>query len=458
MHRSREDARPREQKRPLGKNEITNTVPPHSLEAERAVIGSILRDNDCLFDVMRVLKAESFYSDKHQRIFQTICEMFEVFEPIDPLTLAESLTKKKWLKEVGGADAILEIYHETITAANVSYYAKIVHEKEILRTIYHTSIEMMRSAVQPSNDAQTILNNAEQTLAEIAIGTNAGQRREIPLPKVISETLEAIQNRKYKKNDIGISSGFTDLDLLLGGLRKQKLIILAARPSVGKSAFAGQIADYASVEEDKHVQFFSLEMKEHEIVERLIASNARVNATDLTRGFYDEREELQRILAAANRLSGSKLSIRRFFNTTLGKIRSACRRAAMKKELDLVIVDYLQLIRGSKFERREEVVAGVSRGLKDLAGELDIPVLCLCQLNRDVEKRENNKPRLSDLRESGAIEQDADSVIFLYKKRNGVGVVVAKNRDGPVDEFDLNFDAEFVRFRDVPRVGQLNGF
>lgn len=434
---------------------LATEVPPHSLEAERAVLGAILRDEDALPKAAEMLKTEHFYSDSHQKIWTVMLGLFEIGFPIDVLQVGTGLAKKEWLAHCGGAAGLTELYDETLTAANIRYNAQIIVEKAKLRAVIQAGTELVRGGYEPDGEPAAILARAEKKLAEV--GGATFDKPSMTFQEIITKGLETIQARKKKPGASGMPTGYVDLDMLMGGMAEDDFVVVAARPSIGKTAFALQIAEHVSLEEEKWALFFSLEMNEQGLFERMLAGNARVRADDIRKGFYDEREELGRMMQAAAKLSQAKLHINRMVSPTIPKIKSACRRAAMKGELDLVVVDYLQLIKGGKFEKREELVAEISRSMKDLAREMRVPVIALSQLNREVEKYANKKPTMANLRESGAIEQDADTVLLLWPHDNEMTVIVEKNRNGPVGEVDLVFQKEFVRFQNKAKVGDLGG-
>lgn len=447
-------------KAPSSAAEMIGGVPPQNLDAERAVLGSILRDNFCLTEVARDLDADSFYSDKHQKVYQSIIEMFDGGKPIDVYTLGEHLALKGQLVEIGGAPTLVALFDETITAANVTHYARIVHEKAVLRSLIHASTEILRDAYAGTSDSEQLLAETETRIFRILekrIGQSATEIRH-----VLTKAFDRISNRKKGEGALnGVPTPFYDLNELTDGWQNSELIILAARPSVGKTALALNLVEAAALHHKHPVLFASLEMSELELAERLLCSCARVNSHFLRKGRVDS-EMSQRLIAVSNDLSEAPIFIDDTPGQTMLRIGATARRLKLRAGLKMVVVDYLQLIDPEdKSVNRNEQISVISRRLKNLARELQVPVIALSQLNRGVESREGHRPRMSDLRESGSIEQDADVVMLLHRedhydkdKNPGVTeVIVAKNRNGPVGDVRLTFMKEYSRFEsfsDVP--------
>lgn len=434
---------------------LAEGVPPQNLEAERAVLGGILRDNSCLPDVVRKLKEDHFYSDKHQRIFSTIVGMFSAGHPVDALTLGEELAKKGWLLDVGGAPAIVELYQEVLTAANVGFYGQIVYEKAILRNLIHTSTEILRDAYESTGSPDELLADAEKKLFKILDDRGSGDAVNVKL--VISRAFDRISHRQNREGGsvAGVPSGFFDLDEMTDGWQDSELIIVAARPSMGKTAFALNLVEHATVHGKMPVLFVSLEMSELELAERLLCSFAQVNGHFLRKGRLGS-EDMQKLIHAGNELSAAPLFIDDTPGQTMLRISATARRLKMREGLRMVVIDYLQLIEADdKTVSRQEQISTISRRLKNLARELKVPVIALSQLNRGVESREGHRPRMSDLRESGSIEQDADVVALLHRddaydpqdNPNTAEVIIAKQRNGPVGDVKLRFEKAFTRFQ-----------
>ena len=433
---------------------LADNLPPQNLDAERAVLGSVLRDNFCMNEVVKTLQVDHFYSAKHRKIFETMRAMFEEAKPIDGLTLGEELAQADALLEVGGAPAILEIVEQTLTAANVGHYSKIVHDKGVIRNLIHTSTEILRDAYEGAGSADDLLEDAEKKIFAIVDRQGAADAVEISL--VLSMALDRIDERK--KNDgqgvAGIPSGFLDLDELTNGWQNSELIILAARPSMGKTALALNLVEHAAVDHEVPVLVVSLEMSNLELAERLLCSRSKVNGHSLRRGRIGS-EEMQDLIHANEELSSSPIFIDDTPGQTMMRITATSRRLKHRRGLGMIIVDYMQLIEADDRKvSRQEQISTISRRLKNLARELQVPVVALSQLNRGAESREGHRPRMSDLRESGSIEQDADVVMLLhrddaYDPQDNPGqadLILCKQRNGPVGDIKLSFLKDQTRF------------
>lgn len=436
---------------------LAEGVPPQNLDAERAVLGSALRDSSCLSDLVRQLQVEQFYSDKHQKIFKAMVEMFDSGRPIDALTLGEELARRGWLAEVGGAETIVELLEETLTAANATYYAKIVGDKSILRELIHTGTEILRSAYDSGGSPEELLADAEKRLFKILEDRGGGDA--VDVKQVISRAFDRISHRQSRDGHAvaGVPSGFVDLDELTDGWQDSEMIIIAARPSMGKTAFALNLVEHATVACQMPVLFASLEMSELELAERLLCSFARVNSHFLRKGRLGS-EDMQKLIHAGSELSAAPLYIDDTPGQTMLRIAATARRLKLRSGLRMVVIDYLQLIEADdKSVSRQEQISTISRRLKNLARELKVPVIALSQLNRGVEAREGHRPRMSDLRESGSIEQDADVVCLLHRddaydpqdNPNIAEVILAKQRNGPVGDVKLRFEKSFTRFQNL---------
>lgn len=435
---------------------LEGTLPPQNLEAERAILGSVLRDNLCLTDIVNQIAVDHFYSDAHQKIFKTMLEMFEEAKAIDPLTLGEALARNGWLKEIGGAPWIANLFEETFTAANVQYYVQIVYEKAVLRNLIHASTEILRDAYESSGPADELLAEAEKRIFKILERRISGDAQD--LRSVLGRVFDRISDRK--RNDGGgvggVPTGFFDLDEMTNGWQPSELIIVAARPSMGKTALALNMTEAAAVDHEKPVLFVSLEMSELELAERLLCSRSAVNSHLLRKGRLGS-DDMEKLIHAGEELSGAPLYIDDTPGQTMLRISATARRLKMRVGLDLIVIDYLQLIEADdKSVSRQEQISTISRRLKNLARELEVPVIALSQLNRAAENREGHRPRTSDLRESGSIEQDADVVALLhrpdfYDPQDSPGeaeLIIAKQRNGPVGDVKLVFQKETTRFRD----------
>jgi replicative DNA helicase len=434
-------------------------LPPQSKEAEMGVIGSVLRDNAVLADVLQIIRPDNFYYDAHQKIFQAAIELYQDGKPIDLVILFERLKQLKQIDDVGGVPYLTELWEASPTAANAEYYARIVRDKAIVRNLIHASTELLRDAYDGVMTADELLGAAERKVLEIAEKGTTGETHS--LDKVLKDAFDRIDLRSGKENLAvsGIATGFIDLDNITAGLQNSELIILAARPSVGKTAFALNIVRHVIVEERMPVFFVSLEQARVELAERLLACQARVDSHRIRKGNLSS-DDIQRLMDAGAALKGThqnpvKLFIDDTPAQTMLRIAANARRLKLRHGIKLIVIDYLQLIEPeNRRDPRQEQVAQISRRLKFLARELDIPVIALAQVNRASEDRQDHKPRLADLRESGSIEQDADTCLMLHRpgrydggtEDNILEVIIAKQRNGPTGEITLTYLKQFMRF------------
>jgi replicative DNA helicase len=433
-------------------------IPPHNDEAEMSILGGILIDDEKLLDVAEIISHKDFYNPKYSTIFEAMLKLFERQSPIDVLTVTNELKAKKKFKEIGGAATLSEIVAETPTSAHVEEYARIVRDTSIRRKMIALSSKINEFAFDEAKEVDSLLDKAEQQIFEIS--EHAVDRDFVHVSLLLEESYEQAEDLNSDPNALrGIATGFSDVDKILGGLQKSDLIILAARPSVGKTAFSMDIARHVATVEQKRVGFFSLEMSNSQLMDRLIAMEVGVGLWNLRMGKLQD-EEFARMADAMGRLSESGL----YFDDTPGlsimEMRTKARKLKMEKDLDFVVVDYLQLMQGNSRENRTQEVSEISRFLKQLARELEVPVMALSQLSRAVENRADRMPQLSDLRESGSIEQDADIVMFLHREetfdpdteRKGVGdLLISKHRNGPTGAVELAFVHEQARYRDLAR-------
>jgi replicative DNA helicase len=430
-------------------------LPPQNLDAERSVLGSMLRDNQIISDVVNVVRVEHFYTDAHQKIFQAILTLcVGRGQPADLVTLADYLQQEKQIEDVGGYPYLAGLWDAAPTAANAEFYAKIVRDKGMVRALIHASNEILRDAYDQAQPAEELLGTAESKIFEIA---NKGVTAQtFSLHDVLKEAYDRIDTRVQKGHQTvsGLASGFVDLDEKTAGLHNSELVILAARPSVGKTGFALNVARHIAVEEAHPVFFVSLEMARVELAERLLCSQAKVDSHRLRKGTLGS-EDMDRLIAAGGVLRRAKLFIDDSPAQNMLRIHANARRLQLREQIRLVIIDYLQLIEPeNRRDPRQEQVAQVSRRLKFMAKELEIPVLALAQVNRASEDRQDHRPRLADLRESGSIEQDADTVMMLHRPEmyepgqhtGTVELIIAKQRNGPTGEITLFFRKEFMRF------------
>ncbi len=423
---------------------------PHSIEAEKAVLGCMLLNKEAISKAVQLLVKDSFYNTAHQIIFESIMELSNNQQTIDSITIIDYLNKNDNLKKVGDSYYITGLIEEAPSSENVEYYAKIVKDKYILRTIITTAIDMSSEAYDQKNDPVEILDFAEQKVFELSQKAEKGKFKEI------SPILEQVLDQWSSKNNgdlFGTPSGFIDLDSKLSGFQKSDLIILAGRPSMGKTALALAIARNAAVEHKKSIGFFSLEMSEKQIGERLLSSESRVNSHHVK---TSQNKDWTKLSSAADVLSKSKIFIDDSAGLNIMELRAKARQLKSENNIDLLIVDYIQLLNaGTRSENRQQEISYISRSLKALAKELDIPILCLSQLSRAVENRTNHRPIMSDLRESGAIEQDADVVLFVYRQyvyteadedKGLAEIIIAKHRNGPTGTAKVTFIDEYARF------------
>ncbi len=433
-----------------------NKLPPYNKEAEQSVLGSCLHSSEAIAKALEVLSEEDFYKAANKKIFIVMREQFEANEPIDVLALADRLRKKDELENVGGLEylSLLEDYVPTATA--VSHHAKILREKKILRDLIQTATDIVSNSYSDRDDVDTLLDKAEQSIFEIS------EKRTKPsffkLPDVIRENVSQLEKLSMEPGMVtGLSCGFTDLNQMTAGFQPSDLIILAARPSMGKTSFALDIARFVSLHEGIPTAIFSLEMSKQQLGVRLLCSQAQVDSQKVRTG-YLARTDWPKLHEAGRRLSEAKMFIDDSAALSVLDLRARARRLAAEQPLGLIIIDYLQLMQGrGNPESRQLEVSDISRGLKALAKELNVPILALSQLSRAVESRTDKRPLLSDLRESGSIEQDADVVMFIYRdvvynpETDDPGkteILVRKQRNGPIGDVRLHFESKFTRFFD----------
>ncbi|WP_274356017.1 replicative DNA helicase [Ligilactobacillus salivarius] len=417
---------------------MTDNLPPQNIEAEQAVLGAIFLNTDALADAMEYVEADDFYRRAHQILFQAMIDLNNDGEAIDVLTVQNYLTTNNQLDDVGGVAYIAELATSVPTAANAGYYAKIVEEKSMLRRLISTATNIITQANNGDDNVPSLLDSAERQIMDVSERRNRSGFREIK--DVLNETLSDIDRLSQQSEDItGLPTGYREFDKMTAGLQPDNLIILAARPAVGKTAFALNIAQNVATSTDTSVAIFSLEMSAESLVNRMLCAEGSINANHLRTGQLDEGE-WQNLIVAMGALSNTSIFIDDTPGIKMAEIRAKCRRLAKEKgNLGLVVIDYLQLIEGSNKESRQQEVSEISRQLKKLAKELSVPILALSQLSRGVEQRQDKRPVLSDIRESGSIEQDADIVAFLYRDdyyERGE----SKSEDDEDDQDSLNQD------------------
>lgn len=437
-------------------------IPPQNLEAEQSILGGILLDNQGINAVLELLSARDFYSESHRRIFEAILSLSDRSDPIDLITLSSLLKDQKQLDRVGGAAYLAGLVDNVPSAANIAYYAKIVKEKAILRGLISTATEILTKTYDAGADVDTVLDEAEHAIFEIS--ENKIRRDFSPIKEIIKDSFRTIEDLYARKELVtGVPTGFDKVDDLTSGLQNADLIIIAGRPSMGKTAFALNIAQYVGTQKSIPVCLFSLEMAKEQIAMRMLASVAKVDSQRIRKGFLGETD-WPKLTTAAGSLSEAPIFIDDSAGITVLEMKAKARRLKAEHGLGLVIIDYLQLMRsGSRKDSREQEISEISRSLKALAKELNVPVIALSQLNRQVEVRTNRRPQMADLRESGAIEQDADVIAFIYRDEvynkaednpeKGIAeIIIAKQRNGPIGIAKLAFLEKYTSFENLARV------
>ncbi len=440
-------------------------IPPHNLEAEMSVLGSLMLDKDAIIKIADLLKPGDFYKDAHNTIYEVILDLYERREPIDVLSIANKLDENKRLEEVGGSSYVASLVSVVPSASHVTHYAKVVQKKALLRRLITAATEIVEVGYQEGEDIEKILDEAEQKL--FAVSQKYIKQDFVPIRSILESAFNRIDELHREGDKFrGIPTGFVDLDNILAGLQKSDLVILAARPSVGKTSFALDLARHAAVREKVPVGMFSLEMSSDQLVDRMLAAEARVDLWRLRTGRLrseGENNDFQRIGEAMGVLSEAPVFIDDTASANIMEMRTMARRLQAEHKLGLIIIDYLQLMegRGRSGDNRVQEISEISRGLKNLARELNIPIIALSQLSRAVEARSPQIPKLSDLRESGSIEQDADVVLFLYREdrekpdtpnKGIVKVIIAKHRNGPVGEISCFFEEASASFRSLEKI------
>lgn len=441
---------------------LLDRVPPQNLEAEQAVLGAILLDTESLVTAMERITSDDFYRGAHQIIYETMIELAEAQEPVDLITLTARLQNKGELENIGGVSYLSQLANAVPTAANVDYYAAIIEEKSMLRRLIRTATNIVSDGYTASDNVGLLLSDAEKQILEISnrrTGSGFHSIRDVLME--VFDRVEHLYN--FKGGMTGVKSGFVDLDKMTSGFQRSDLIILAARPSVGKTAFALNVAQNVGVREKETVAIFSLEMGAAQLVQRMICAEANVDASRMRSGQL-EPDDWEKLTMAIGALSEANVYIDDSPSVTVADIRAKCRRLKKEKGLGMILIDYLQLIHGrGKGDNRQQEVSEISRTLKQIARELNVPVIALSQLSRGVEQRQDKRPMMSDLRESGSIEQDADIVAFLYRddyydkeseKKNIIEIIIAKQRNGPVGTVELAFLKQYNKFVNLDRTHQ----
>ncbi len=450
----------------MAQNTQLTKLPPQNIEAEQSLLGSVLIDHETMDRVGDIITPEDFYRDAHRKIFTAMLDLYMRREPLDLLSLTNHLEEKKELEQIGGVTYLTELVNSVPSSSHAVMYARIVQKKKMLRDLISASQHILELGFSETEDVEHLLDAAEQQI--LAVARRSLQQEFEPIKMALGEAFERIE--KLQKEGVlrGVGTGFEDLDKKLGGLQRGDLVILAARPSLGKTSLALDIARHIAINEKMPVGLFSLEMSTESLVDRLIAAEAHVDSWKLrTGGLSSEGDDndFERIQHALGVLSESQLFIDDAASPTIIQIRTMARRLQAEHSLGLIIVDYLQLIYNPNAESMVQQVTEISRSLKSLARELNVPVLAISQLSRAVESRPDQVPRLSDLRESGSIEQDADVVLFIHRedrvkkdtdRKNIAKIMIAKHRNGPTGEIELFFDEKETSFKNLEK--RFGGF
>ena len=439
--------------------EDINRIPPHSVESEQSILGSIILDKEAIITVAETIQPMDFYKEAHKIIYESMLKLNSNNEPIDLITLIEELRKEGHLDSIGGISYLTSLSTIVPTTSNVKYYANIVKEKSVMRQLIKASNEIINLGYDASTDVQEILDKAEKNIFDISQEKSGDDIQ--PINVVLQDTFEMIEKPCTDKSEVtGITTGFADLNKKINGLQRTDLILLAARPAMGKTAFSLNLVQNAALKGDASVAVFSLEMSKEQLVQRMLSAQSNVELSKIKTGNLGE-SDWPRIIDGMAVLSEANIFIDDTPGIKISEIRSKCRRLKIEKGLDLILIDYLQLMEGEgKNENRQQEIAKISRSLKILSKELDCPVVALSQLSRSPELRKDHRPILSDLRESGSIEQDADIVMFLYRdeyyhddseKKNIGEVIIAKNRHGETGNVELVWFGQVQKFADKIR-------
>lgn len=436
--------------------EVIKRLPPNNVEAEKAVIGAMMLDSDAIMVCSEILTAGEFYQQQYGIIFDALVEMYRDGIGADLVTIQNKLREKEVTPELYSVEYLGELLASVPTSANVKFYAEIVHEKAVLRKLIKVTEQVTRECYMDSQPLEDILEDTEKSVFDV-IQQRGGSEFE-PIRDVVLRTLDSIEKAaKQKGNITGLETGFRDLDAKTAGLQKSDLILIAARPAMGKTAFVLNIAEYVALHSNSTIALFSLEMSKEQLVKRMLAMNSMVDSQKIRTGDLED-DDWDKLVGSVRKIGNSNLVIDDTSGITASELRSKCRKLKIEQGLDLVIIDYLQLMTGAgkrKSDSRQQEISDISRSLKVMARELDVPVIALSQLSRAVESRPDKRPMLSDLRESGAIEQDADIVMFIYRdeyynpdsEKKGVAeVIVAKQRSGPTGPVELAWLSQYTKF------------
>ena len=437
---------------------MLDRVPPQNIEAEQSVLGAILIEQSAIAKISDILQPEDFYREAHKLVYRSAMTLFERGEAIDFITVIDMLRREEALERAGGISYITSLANGVPTAANIVFHAKIVQEKSLLRRLIHAATDIAAMGYAETEEVERVLDHAEQKILEVA--TRKIGQDFAPIKEIIFSTLDKIDEMHKAKGGItGLSTGFTNLDKLTGGFQRSDLILIAARPSMGKTAFVLNVAQHMATRDKKSVAIFSLEMPREQLAMRMMCAEGLIDSQHFRTGAMSN-DEWKNLVDAADRLSASPMFIDDTAGVNAVELRNKARRISKEHGLDCIIIDYLQLMDGgahSRIDNRQQQISDISRSLKALARELKVPVIALSQLSRGPESRTSRKPMLSDLRESGSLEQDAEMVAFLYRedyynpeteKKNLTELIIAKNRNGPTETVELYFHKNFTRFTD----------
>jgi len=445
---------------------VAEKLPPQSVDAEASVLGATLFDPDAIGRVVEILRPEHFYAEIHQKIFKVMFDLFDKGSPVDLITVTEGLKVNSDLETIGGATYLSELTGAVSTSAHLMQHAKIIREKYFLRSLIAVATQIIEEAFDPTGEASSVLDEAEKLIFQVSgqkVESSASSMKEL-----IKDSIETI-DKLYQRKELvtGIPTGYTKIDEMTSGFHPSDLVIVAGRPSMGKSAFCLSVIENMAVEHKIPIAFFSLEMSKEQLAQRLLCSLARVNAQNVRTGFLSSKD-WPKLTSAAGKLSESPIYIDDTAGMSIFEIRAKARRLKSKHDIQLIVLDYLQLMNsGGRVESRQQEISEISRRLKALARELGVPVIAISQLSRAVESRQDKRPMLSDLRESGSIEQDADLVMLLVREeyynpteenRGLAEVIIAKQRNGPVGTVPLTFIKELARFENLSRRDVDSGY
>ncbi len=434
---------------------LLEKIPTQSRDAEMSVLGAMMFEEAAFIKAVEILRSDYFYDDNHRKIFSAMTALFEKNRPIDLVTVSDELKRNNHLEEIGGVGYLTQLTAALPTAAHIDHYAHIVKEKAMLRGLIHNATEIVQKCYEPRTDASEALDQAEKMIFDIS--QNRIEGKFFSMKEIIHDSMEMIDQLYQRKEHVtGVATGFHEFDVKTAGLQPSDLIIVAGRPSMGKSAFVSNVCEHVGIQLKKPLAIFSLEMSKGQMVQRMLCSHARVNAQNVRTG-YLSHQDWPKLTSAAGKLSEAPIFIDDTPGQTVLEVRAKARRLKMQHDIQLVVIDYMQLMQGvGRAESRQQEISEISRSLKALARELKVPVIAVSQLSRAVEARTGNRPQLSDLRESGAIEQDADVVVFLFREeyykpddetlRNKAEAIIAKQRNGPVGSIDLLFLKDWTRF------------